>query len=81
MWAACEEEEEKGLKRDGREEGMGIKSVLILNYSRDKNLIPKRPLGDLVSSSSLVWSFKRLEGGVSKTTALPPPLPQLFRLI
>lgn len=28
---------------DGTEQGVGIKSAFILNYSRDKNLFPKRP--------------------------------------
>lgn len=38
-WAAME--------GDGREQGMGIKSALILNYSRDKNPGPKRSAGNL----------------------------------
>lgn len=33
---------------------MGIKSVLILNYSRDKNPIPKRPADESVHPSFLL---------------------------
>lgn len=39
------------------EQGIGIKSALILNYSRDKNSCPKRSVGDYGSPSSLVQTF------------------------
>jgi len=43
------QEEEEGFGGcgwgDGREQGMGIKSALILNYSRDKNSGPRRSAG------------------------------------
>lgn len=45
------------VEGDGREQGMGIKSALILNYSRDKNPGPKRSASDLASPSSLVPTF------------------------
>lgn len=45
------------VEGDGREQGMGIKSALILNYSRDKNPGPKRSAGDSASRSSLVRTF------------------------
>lgn len=38
------------MEGDGREQGMGIKSALILNYSRDKNPRPKRSAGGLCQS-------------------------------
>lgn len=48
-----------GARRRGSEleQGMGIKSALILNYSRDKNSCPKRSVGDYGSPSSLVQTF------------------------
>lgn len=53
---------EEGLGRaveqgDGREQGMGIKSALILNYSRDKNPRPRRSVGDSATPSSLLRTF------------------------
>lgn len=63
-WAAME--------GDGREQGMGIKSLLILNYSRDKNPIPKRPTDDSVSPSVWVGTVLRLESRMTKTWAPPP---------
>lgn len=41
----------------GREQGMGIKSALILNYSRDKNSSLKRSSSPWASPSSLVQFF------------------------
>lgn len=49
---------------------MGIKSALILNYSRDKNPHPKRSVGDSASPLFLLMTFKRIESGVSETTVL-----------
>lgn len=45
------------MEGNGREQGMGIKSALILNYSRDKNPRPKRSAGDSASPSFLVRTF------------------------
>lgn len=57
FWCVAQEGVLAAVEDDGREQGMGIKSALILNYSRDKNLSPKRSAGDSASSSSLVWTF------------------------
>lgn len=45
------------VEGDGREQGMRIKSALILNYSRDKNPGLKRSAGNSASPSSLVKTF------------------------
>lgn len=45
------------MKGDGSEQGMGIKSVLILNYSRDKNPAPQRSRDNSTTPSSLVGTF------------------------
>lgn len=45
------------VEGDAREQGMGIKSALILNYSRDKNPGPKRSADDSASPSFSASDF------------------------
>lgn len=63
---------------DGREQGMGIKSALILNYSREKNPDPKRSAGNSASPSSLHEFLEGWEWGVWNNSAGLLRL-QLFR--
>lgn len=45
------------MEGDGSEQGMGIKSVLILNYSRDKNPAPPEIQGQLNHSVISGWDI------------------------